>query len=408
MKTLDRFLKHWEDSLANGTFVRATLSGPRQADGEFAERLKVRPIALQGKLVLSVTSVWPRRDETQNHPPEKFLTLARGELESRYRNALLCTRTKDWQYKGRDAGEAHLQGHPPSQTEAPNLDHDSRKPTLLDERAHDWLAGLGILTPTFHLKTGMADKHRQIHRYLEILSHHLQPADSQCDEPISVVDMGSGKGYLTFAIWHWLSRIQSKAAAVIGIEERPGLVDASNRLAADIGATGLSFRCGTIAESELPRNLHALVALHACNTATDDAILRGVQAEARHILVAPCCHQDLRSRLASMPPWNTLFEHGMLKERFAEWLTDGLRALYLQAAGYEVTVMEFVASEHTPKNLLLCGRRGTTDEARGRALGSLRELEQRFGILNHPLRSLLSSNIAPCEAGSSEASPDTA
>lgn len=355
-QSLDRFLQRVEESFKEGSFVRATLSGPVSKAEGVVERLRIRLITLRGESMFSVDQLGPRQNHTQNHAPAAFFPFLREQLGQSYRNGLLCTLQRDCQYSRTEAGKERLVEHPPSHTTLPARQHDSQKPSVLDARASDWLMALGVLGTDGRVKASMADKHRQIHRYLEILSHHL--GHTSPDANLSLVDMGCGKGYLTFAIWHWLNRVQSLGIQVIGVESRPDLVSQGNQIAERIGASQLSFRTGTIADTPLPPKLHAVVALHACNTATDDALRRGVHAEATHILLSPCCHQDLRPRIGSPPPWDGLFGHGLLKERFAEWLTDSLRALYLQASGYQVRVIEFIASEHTPKNLLICAQRG--------------------------------------------------
>lgn len=385
--SLDRFLQRWEDSVNKGSFVRATLSGPVSKAEGAVERLRIRLITLRGESMFSVDHLGPRQNHTQNHAPAAFFIFLRDQLTRAYRNALLCTVQKDWQYSCSETGDDKLIEHPPSQTTVPGRRHDSQKISVLDARANDWLTALGVLGSDGRVKASMADKHRQIHRYLEILSHHL--ASTGTGDGLSLVDMGCGKGYLTFAIWHWLNRVQSLGIQVIGIESRADLVAHGNQVAARIGAQHLSFCTGSIAESPLPPKLHAVVALHACNTATDDPLRRGVEAKATHILLSPCCHQDLRHRIESPPPWDALFSHGLLKERFAEWFTDSLRALYLQASGYQVRAMEFIASEHTPKNLLLCAQRGGTPSDREQARERIKALERQFGILDHPLQGLL-------------------
>jgi hypothetical protein len=196
--------------------------------------------------------------------------------------------------------------------------------------------------------------------------------------------MGCGKGHLTFGAWHLLHRVWGKPVRVIGVEQRPALVTAANELARHIGATGLEFVAGTIDSVQLPP-LDGLIALHACDTATDDAIRRGIVLGAKLIVVAPCCHQQVRPELGKPAPLAPILEHGLMAERMAEWVTDGLRALYLEAAGYRTKVIEFVASEHTPKNLMLAGIR--TEAGRGN-WEQIRQVKQFFGLRHHPLDDL--------------------
>jgi hypothetical protein len=175
---------------------------------------------------------------------------------------------------------------------------------------------------------------------------------------------------------------------VTGVEARADLVEKTKACAQAIGADRLRFVAGEIGTVSLPR-LDGLIALHACNTATDDAIRRGITAGARLIVVSPCCHQELRPQLGRPEPLAPLLAHGILAERMSEWVTDGLRALHLEAAGYATKVIEFVATEHTPRNLLIAGIRRKEDSARQeRARAQIRELKRYFGITHQALDAL--------------------
>jgi SAM-dependent methyltransferase len=206
---------------------------------------------------------------------------------------------------------------------------------------------------------------------------------------VSLADMGCGKGYLTFGAWHLLNRILGLQAAVTGVETRPDLVEKANAIARAIQADSLQFVAGDIASAQFD-SLDGLIALHACNTATDHALASGVRLGAKLIVVSPCCHQELRPQLGHPAPLAPLLDHGILEERFSEWLTDGLRALRLQAAGYETKVIEFVASEHTARNLLIVGvrqDRPADSDAINRQIAALKEF---FHLV-----SLASDEIAP-------------
>jgi SAM-dependent methyltransferase len=276
--------------------------------------------------------------------------------------------------------------------------------TLLDKSADDWLRGLGVLDRDGKLRASMADKHRQINRYLEILSHlaanvgsvaaaGVSPAAQtvfrqDAGSTLTLADMGCGKGYLTFGAWHLFSRIWKQPVRVIGVETRTDLVTTTNKLAKQIKANGLEFVSGTIESAQLPR-VDALIALHACNTATDDAIRRGIELNARLIVVAPCCHKELRPQLGKPEPLAPVLRHGLMEERMAEWATDGLRALYLEWAGYRTKVFEFVASEHTPKNLMIAAVREREPFADASAKKQIEDLKEFFGVKQHALDPLL-------------------
>ena len=298
------------------------------------------------------------------------------QLGGAFRSALLCTTTRDWQFISNESGVARLVDHKPSETQLVSQDHDKKAACILDSSAADWLHGLEILDRDGRVRASMADKHRQINHYLEIVSHLAKDCGwlEMPKEAASLhfADMGCGKGYLTFGLWHLFARLQKRPVRVTGVESRPDLVNTTNRLAKQIGANGLEFVQGDIASVKLPP-LDALIALHACNTATDEAITRGIELGAKLIVVAPCCHKELRPQLGKPEPLAAVLRHGLMEERMAEWATDGLRALFLEWAGYRTKIMEFVGGEHTPKNLMIAAVRER--EAFGRHMSAFSNVQ---------------------------------
>lgn len=390
---LDELFSRWRAALDAGTFVRAVLSGPKASETSI-QKFLVRCVDLRGQSLIAVTSRRQRQDEVKNYRVDEGLSLLRGMLQHDYRNALVCTTEGDWQWTGTATadGSGQLIRHKPSQTSAPSRTHDHTKRSLLDARANDWLEALGVVDREGRIKPSRADKHRQIHRYLEVLNPLVQGIAAKPESSLRIVDMGAGKGYLTFAVWHWFHRIAQRPAKVVGIEAREDLVKSGNEVATRIGAQGLEFRCGSI-ESCAVEPWDILIALHACNRATDEAILKGVESGTQLILLSPCCHQELRPQIHDPAVLAPLMSHGILKERMAEWLTDGLRALYLEAAGYRTQVFEFVEAGHTPKNLMISATRFASDERSRSELArdQIQELKRFFGLVHHPLDSLLAA-----------------
>ncbi len=281
------------------------------------------------------------------------------QLVKIFSQALLCKTTRDGQFISKGSGRGALVDHKPSETKAPTRDHDQKHSGILDASAQDWLSGLEILDRDGRLRASMADKHRQINHYLEIVSHLAREcgwAGASQSPSLCFADMGCGKGYLTFGLWHLFARVWKQSIQITGVETRADLVATTNRLAKRINAEGLEFVTGEVASTKLPP-LDALIALHACNTATDDAIKRGIELGAKLIIVAPCCQKEIRPQLGKPAPLTPVLQHGLMAERLAEWATDGLRALFLEWAGYRTKIMEFVGSEHTPKNLMIAAVR---------------------------------------------------
>jgi SAM-dependent methyltransferase len=405
---LQRFLRAVQQSWADGTFVRLLVTRPADAtESAPARRIVGRLIELRGRPHLSLTAREGTQDRTWNLALGEALEWLAGQLQVHRCGALLGTVHRDWQWQPTRNGP-RLVTHRPAQTEIPPRVHDQPKASWLGPAARDWLHALGLVDARGRPRPSMISKYHQIERYMEIVSHQARacgwlrtelPSDARSSvvsprpaepptTPLQIADLGCGKGYLTFALWHLLHRVARRPVRVLGIERRSELVQSAQRTAKDLGAEGLEFVCGEIFDCPLP-NLDMLVALHACNTATDAALLRGIECQARLILVAPCCHQQVRPQLRAPPLWAPLLRHGLLAERFAEWITDGLRVLFLEWAGYEVKAIEFVSSEHTPKNLLLAAVRRHPPFTDPTRRDGILALKREFGIRHHALDPLL-------------------
>lgn len=407
---VEDFIRHTLTSLDDNTFVRLILSGGA-GEEDAPKRILARLVKLKGKPHLSITLRHATRDVTKNLEQHEVAKWLGFQLKGDFRSALLGTTLREWQLNFPPDKEPWLISHKPHSKTAPPRDHDEAKQTWLDASARDWLFGLGLCDSGGRINPSMADKHRQIHRYLDILSHliadcgwapasgtDVSPVSSSADKELIIADMGSGKGYLTFGAWHLFQRRWRVPSKIIGVEARPELVRATQQLARKLDAPGLEFMAGNIASVELPR-ADALIALHACNTATDDAILRGIELGAKLIIIAPCCHQEIRPQLGRPEPLASVLAHGIMAERMAEWVTDGLRALFLEWAGYRTKIIEFVSSEHTPKNLMLAAIREREPFTDAVARERIVELKKFFGIKRHALDGILEKSLTTDEHG---------
>jgi SAM-dependent methyltransferase len=387
--TVERFISRVARSVAEGSFVRLVLSSPTPAAGRI-QRVLGRLVMLRDhdQPVVSLTLKEQDRDTTRNLPPAEAADWIRSQLSGGFRSAVLQTTSRDWQLALEQGRAARLIAHRPQTRVQPHRGHNRARQHVIDDSARDWLEALGLVDHEGRVFPSRADKHRQVLRYAEILDHLVHEVALPIDAPLHVADVGCGRGYLTFAAWHLLRRRRGWAAHVLGLEARPELASEANATVHRLKLDGLRFVSGTIADAALPA-LDILIALHACNTATDDAIRRGIDHGARLIVVAPCCHQQLRPQLRPPDLWKPILRHGLMLERFAEWFTDGLRTLYLEWAGYRTRVIEFVPSEHTPKNLLIAGVRSGAPFSNSELRERIVALESAFGPIEHPLRPLL-------------------
>jgi hypothetical protein len=243
-------------------------------------------------------------------------------------------------------GEALI--HESKATFERTLSHDRSKERLLDA-SDPFLIEVGISDHKGVIKPSMQDKYRQVEEFLRI----LEPAIPENKREISVVDLGCGHAYLTFATHQYLQK-SGINARVIGVDVRESSRDRNNKIAEKLGVQkSIEFRAEEISDTAIT-SADIAIALHACDTATDDAIAWGVQHDVPLLLIAPCCHHDLQRQLQEIPePWPMLTRHGIMRERLGDLLTDAFRTQILKLLGYRVEAIEFVGGEHTPRNLMI-------------------------------------------------------
>jgi hypothetical protein len=264
--------------------------------------------------------------------------------------------------------------------------HDRLKERIIPAHGNIYLKELGILNSNFEVRNEMNDKYLQINRYIELLAPLI--SETGLPDGFHVADMGSGKGYLTFALYDYLVNALGKRPVMTGVESRQELVNLCNDIAGKAAFTNLKFIPGTIQDAKLEK-VDILIALHACDTATDDAIFRGITSGASLIVCAPCCHKQIRKEFRVVNELRSITKHGILEERQAEIITDGIRALILESHGYKTKVFEFISTEHTPKNLMIVGRKMPGKPAgREKSLESIRAVRELFGIRQHYLEGL--------------------
>jgi len=390
---MDEFAERLSISLQDGTFVRLVFSGAVQGDGA-AEKVLGRLVTLKGGQHLSLTYRHATHDVTKNLPIGDTGSWAKEQIGAHFRSALLSTTKRDWQLFVPESGNVKLTTHKPTSTAAPSRTHDQPRQSILDSSATDWLNGLGVVNERGQVRPLMADKYAQINHYLDIFTRLAKDCGwtENVDNSLTIADMGCGKGYLTFGLWHLFARVWKRPVRVVGVEARTELVNAAKGLGRKVGADGLEFIAGTIESVALPK-VDALIALHACDTATDDAICRGIELGAKLIIVAPCCHKEVRPQMGRPEPLAPVLEHGLMAERMAEWSTDGLRGLFLEWAGYQTKMIEFVSTEHTPKNLMITAVRRTEPFTSKAARNRIDQFKEFFGIKQHALDSLLTHGL---------------
>ena len=386
LENVEKFLDSLESSLADGTFVRFTL-GNYKGSEEHLQRIHARPVRTKKGDRLFVLFRYETRDTAKNYPVSEARGLVGQLFEDGFRSGHLFTTAHDIQLDIGRKGKSRLNTAKPTFKTAPATAHDREKNLQIDPKAF-YLRALGITTDEGKIRDKQQDKWRQINKFVEVLAGLVDKSELKDRRSLQVVDMGSGKGYLTFATYDYFTNIRGVDVEVTGVEARADLVKTCTDVAEASGFEKLRFVQGTI-ESYDPPEVDILIALHACNTATDDAIFKGISHKADLIIAVPCCHHELRPQIKPPEMLRNIFKHPVMLNRVAETLTDGLRSLLLEREGYSTKLFEFVAVEHTPKNNMLVGTRLPRP---GRTAGLQREIEDIMRvheIRHHHLNDLL-------------------
>jgi SAM-dependent methyltransferase len=383
----NQFLELVRKSLDDHSLVKLTLGKCRGPERDL-EHIYIRPVVIRGARRLSFVSRYKTRDVTGNLPADRALKRVGELLGGDFLSAHLFTKNAEAQIEFNKRREPRLTLKTAAAPRVPQESHDRRKQRIIDPAGAPYLSALGVTDSDGRPLERMSDKLRQIQRYVEILRETFRGSEIEEKRELSMVDMGCGKGYLTFAAYDFFNRVIGKHAAITGVESRAELVDLCNRVAGESRFDGLHFVCGTIQDFHLPKT-DILMALHACDTATDDAIYKGIVAGAAIILAAPCCHKEIRPQLKPAPVLRDVLKFGIHAERAAEMVTDSLRALWMEYAGYKTRVFEFIATEHTSKNLLIVGVRRKGRVEREGIERRIVELKAYFGIEKQHLEQLL-------------------
>lgn len=336
-----------ERLVGEASLTGATLSGPRSVDPASAKRLTFDRVAVRSGVRWRVRRHFQTRTTDEVLDSDSLATLLREAIGGSYRQALLHEADADWQVLARK-GEPRVLRRPPTRPDA-SLAHDRPKQHRLPAgEPVPYLVALGVQSPDGQVRARRRDKFRQVNRFVELVDDVIPSLPSG---PLRVVDYGSGRAYLTFALHDLLTRVHGRSVELLGLDLKEDVVAECEALARQLGAEGLRFEVGDIAAADLG-GVDLVVSLHACDTATDVALERAVRAEAKVILAVPCCQHELLGQLSS-DVLRPLVRHGALRERFVADVTDAARARLLELAGYDVQVVEFVALEHTAKNVLL-------------------------------------------------------
>jgi len=380
---ITEFLEAIDKSLNDKSFVKIAL-GSFYGDEPGMKSIHIRKIIIKREEKLSFTYRYKTKDIVKNYSFAESFEILEDALCHAFHTATLCTTGFDLLLEKKT-----LKTNPPTHSEPPPATHDKQKNRMIGTDGKLYLTDLGLTDDTGKVLKSAQDKYRQINKYIEILSGLIK--NIPMDKLNHIVDMGCGKGYLTFALTDYLQS-QNLNAGVTGVEYRPELVELCNEIAQKSDFKKLEFIQGSI-ESYQNDAITVLIALHACDTATDDAIFKGIEAKSELIVVAPCCHKQIRREIEKNKAVNDLdflTRHGIFLERQAEMVTDGLRSLILEYFGYTTKVIEFISDSHTPKNVMIIATRQKFADNQDKAiLDKIKSVKDYFGIDQHYLEKLL-------------------
>lgn len=387
---IQRFIAAAIQSVFDYTLSKITL-GNYVGNDKDLKNIYVRKVTIKQEPKLSFTYRYKTRDIIKNIDPPLLEGLLENLLSNDFKVANLFTTSAETQFERLPSGKTVIREKETSNATPTSYAHDHNKKRLIHPAGKSYLQALKITDTAGEVYQNSQDKYKQINHYIDLLSpliKEVSPANIG-----RVVDMGSGKGYLTFALYDFLHNVLDAQTEVIGVEYRDDLVTLCNEIAVQSGFDQLHFINGSIADYE-GGDLDLLIALHACDTATDDAIYRGISSNAKLIVVAPCCHKQIRREMEKGKTDNGLSQilrHGIFMERQAEMVTDALRALYLEFAGYTVKVMQFISDAHTPKNVMITGtwKKAPTKTQKAAIVAKIDTIKHQFGIGYHHLGKLM-------------------
>jgi Methyltransferase domain len=393
----ERFLALFAQALGQGSLVKLVLGRHVGAEPQL-QQLALRTVVLRGALQLSLLYRYRTKDVTKNVSPDEGQRIVAQALGAEFRNAHLLTRTHTAELSISQRGQCTLRCKALAEPEVAPGD-EVPAATAHDRAKHrhvalerPFLAGLGVTDSRQRLIPAMARKYKQIDKFVEVFAGALASSTLAHAKQIRVVDFGAGKGYLTFAVHDHLVHTLGVDAQVTGVELRADLVALCNGVATRLGLQGLSFEQGDVTQ-KTPQATDVMIALHACDTATDHAIHLGVEGGAAIILCAPCCHKEVRPQLLSPQPIRAVLQHGVHLGQEAEMVTDGLRALLLEACGYATQVFEFVSLEHTSKNKMILAVKRQSPPPAEPYLRQVSEVKQFYGIAEQRLERLLAKRL---------------
>lgn len=375
-------------SVENKEFVKCTL-GKITSNEKDLQNIYIKAVELKNNLMLSFTFRYERRDEVKNFNLTEANDFMLQKLGNEILSADLYTIRKNYFLKFNKKRIAQLIEQKATFSQITNLQHNNIKKRYISTENNIYLHRLEVIGNNGQIIKNKEDKFKQINKFVEIIDSLIK--EISFENEIKIIDMGSGKGYLTFAVYDYLKNNLGLNVKVKGIETQEKLVKICNSIAKDCKFDNLSFEQSNISNFH-ETDIDILISLHACDTATDDTLYQGIKSNARLIISSPCCHKQIRQQMNSSKKLMQINKFGILLERQAEIVTDAIRAHLLELQAYKTNIFEFISAEYTGKNLLIVATKTTTEIKEAEIKLKIEELKNLFGIEYHYLEKLLEEN----------------
>lgn len=358
-----------------GTLVKAVFADRRHKSTEY-KKVTMRPVSIKGEYMYQAEFHFDKKVTHRNIPFYEGVDFAEQLIADEFKQINIFTETEDIQILASKPERPRITSKQVAR-EAANLDHDRQKQYLLrDGSPCDFLIELGVMTADGKVRKQHYAKFRQINRFLEIADNCFD--ELPAEGTLRIIDFGCGKSYLTFALYYYLKLVRGRDIEIIGLDLKADVIKFCNETAKKLGYDRLKFLVGDIADYDSD-GADMVVTLHACDTATDFALINAVRWGSRVILSVPCCQHELFKQIHE-PVNDPMLKHGIIKDKFTELLTDALRGLKLEAAGYDVNMIEFTSLEHTSKNIMIKAIYKPDAKARKKASSEYEALKKFYNV----------------------------
>ncbi len=340
-----------KDLICNNGLIQIVLSNVKKGVQKEYNKVNIAPFIKKEEIFYNIEYVYDKKVLHKNIRGEQLSDEVVELMKSYFKNTTIFSKDADYQVLTSKSGNVKIIKAKPTKKETQIFDHNRKKQYILEENTYvDFLVYLEVMNKEGRIYDKRRDKFKQINKFLEIVEDAVKDMDNS--KILNIVDFGCGKAYLTFALYYYLVKLKNYKVNIIGLDIKQDVIDFCNKVARELGYVGLKFEIGEIRNFTEIDSVDMMVTLHACDTATDDALIKAIKWNTKIILSVPCCQHELFNQIDN-PIMKPLLKHGLIKERLSALITDSVRVKLLEAIGYNVAVIEFIDIEHTPKNLMI-------------------------------------------------------